>query len=75
MSTAACRYSRRVDPGEAVAGPFVIGLLGPWWVLPRRQLVRPLELETVVGHEVIPLRWGDMLVRYWQWIAGTLLFC
>ncbi len=59
---------------EAAAGPFVIGLLRPLLVLPPRQLVRPDELETVVVHEVIHLRRGDMLVRYLQWIAGTLLF-
>ena len=59
---------------EESPAPFVMGFFRPLLVLSRRQLVRPDELETVVVHEVAHLRRGDVLVRYLQWIAGTLLF-
>jgi beta-lactamase regulating signal transducer with metallopeptidase domain len=59
---------------DECATPFVMGFLHPLLVLSRRQLVRPDELETVIVHEVTHLRRGDLLVRYLQWIAGTLLF-
>ncbi len=54
--------------------PFVMGFVRPLLVLSRHLLVRPDELEAVVVHEIAHLRRGDMLVRYLQWVAGTLLF-
>ncbi len=59
---------------DECATPFVMGFFHPLLVLSRRQLARPSELETVIVHEVTHLRRGDLLVRYLQWIAGTLLF-
>ncbi|MCK6457701.1 MAG: hypothetical protein L6Q92_14370 [Phycisphaerae bacterium] len=62
----------RISP-DAPA-PFVFGVFRPTLILSARQLVRPDELEAVVLHEVAHLRRGDLIVRYVQWIAGTLLF-
>ena len=59
---------------DETPAPFVMGFVRPLIVLPRRLLVRPDELETVVVHEVAHLRRGDMFVRYLQWVAGTLMF-
>ncbi|MBU0640426.1 MAG: hypothetical protein KKB50_16300 [Planctomycetes bacterium] len=59
---------------NSAPAPFVMGFLHPLLVLSHRQLVRPDELETVVVHEVTHLRRGDLLVRFLQWFAGTLLF-
>jgi beta-lactamase regulating signal transducer with metallopeptidase domain len=60
--------------GDDTPAPFVMGFVCPLLVLPRHLLVRPDELEAVVVHEIAHLRRGDMLVRYLQWVAGTLLF-
>jgi beta-lactamase regulating signal transducer with metallopeptidase domain len=54
--------------------PFVIRCIHPLLILPRHLLVRPDELETVIVHEIAHLRRGDILVRYLEWIAGTLFF-
>jgi hypothetical protein len=51
-----------------------MGFVRPLLVLSRDLPVRPDELETVVVHEIAHLRRGDTLVRYLQWLAGTLLF-
>jgi len=63
-----------VKLSDELPAPFVMGLLNPILVLSHRQLVRPDELETVLVHEVTHLRRGDLIVRCFQWIAGTLLF-
>lgn len=63
-----------VRVGASRRGPFVLGFVRPILVLSPSQLTRPSELQTVVVHEVVHLRRGDMFVRYLQWIAGTLLF-
>lgn len=79
LVTNACRRldirrvpSIRVSP-EAPT-PFVMGCLRVQLVLSRNLLVRPDELEAVILHEIAHLRRSDMLVRYLQWVAGTLLF-
>ncbi len=54
--------------------PFVLGGFKPLLVLSHRYLNNPDLLETVVVHEVAHLRRGDFIVRYIQWIAGSLLF-
>lgn len=59
---------------EHAPAPFVLGTLSPMLILSRRHLVRPDETEAVILHEIAHLRRGDLLVRYVQWIAGTLLF-
>lgn len=59
---------------DEAPAPFVFGTIHPTLVLSRQQLVRPDELEAVILHEVAHLRRGDLLVRYLQWFAGTLLF-
>src|SRR5205814_9980080 len=59
---------------DEAPAPFVFGAMNPTLVLARRHLVRPDELEAVILHEIAHLRRGDMLVRYVQWLAGTLLY-
>ncbi|MCP4453048.1 MAG: M56 family metallopeptidase [Planctomycetes bacterium] len=59
---------------DRASAPFVMGFARPLLVLPRHLLVRPDELEAVIVHEIAHLRRSDMLVRYLQWVAGTLLF-
>lgn len=59
---------------DAAAAPFVLGVLRPRLVLARRQLAKRSELEAVVLHEVAHLRRGDLFVRHFQWLVGTLLF-
>lgn len=54
--------------------PYILGAVRPILVLSRVQLVRPDELEAVILHEIAHLRRRDLMVRYLQWIAGTLLF-
>ncbi|MGE0482367.1 MAG: M56 family metallopeptidase [Phycisphaerae bacterium] len=63
-----------VRMSEQAPAPFLFGILQPTLVLSRRQLDRPEELEAVVLHELAHLRRGDLLVRYLQWLAGTMLF-
>ncbi len=63
-----------VRMSDEAPAPFVMGVLRPMLVLSRRQFVRPDELEAVVLHEVAHLRRGDLMVRYVQWLAGTLMF-
>ena len=75
----ACRRSgvRRVPElrvSDEASTPFLIGFIRPRLVLSPGQLARPNELEAVVLHEVAHLRRGDMVVRYLQWLAGTVLF-
>ena len=53
---------------------FVMGFVRPLLVLSRRHLVRPDELETVIVHEIAHLRRGDLVVRWLQCFAGTILF-
>ncbi|MCA9251591.1 MAG: hypothetical protein KDA54_10715 [Phycisphaerales bacterium] len=62
----------RVTNGDDA--PFVLGGWKPLLVLSRRHLTRIDLLDTVVVHEVAHLRRGDFVVRYIQWIAGSLLF-
>jgi beta-lactamase regulating signal transducer with metallopeptidase domain len=69
---ARCAPSTRVS--DEPAAPFIVGAIRPLLVLPRRLLVRPDELETVIVHEVAHLRRGDLLIRSLEWIAGTLFF-
>jgi hypothetical protein len=59
---------------DATPAPFVMGFLRPLLVLSRRQLVRPEELETVIVHEVTHFRRGDLLMRFFQCLAGILFF-
>ncbi len=54
--------------------PFVLGGWQPILVLSHRHLGDTNLLDTVVVHEVAHLRRGDFVVRYIQWIAGSLLF-
>ncbi|MBU0755911.1 MAG: M56 family metallopeptidase [Planctomycetes bacterium] len=62
----------RISPEVSVT--FITGLFRPSIVLSHHQLVRPDELESVILHEVAHLRRGDLIVRYLQWFAGSLLF-
>lgn len=64
--------SIRVDDQSQAS--LVIGFLDPIIVISGRQLARPRELETVILHELAHLKRGDMLVRFLQWSASTLLF-
>ncbi|MFO0972137.1 MAG: M56 family metallopeptidase [Phycisphaerae bacterium] len=64
----------RVVLSAAAPGPFVFGLRRPVLVLTERQLADASELEAVLLHEVAHLRRGDLVIRYVQWLAGTLLF-
>lgn len=68
------RRAPSVRLSEMAAAPFVFGLLRPTLVLSSRQLARTGELEAVLFHEVAHLRRCDLVVRYVQWLAGTLLF-
>lgn len=54
--------------------PFIMGFFSPLLIISRHLLVRPDELETIIVHEVAHLRRGDMIVRYLEWVAGTLFF-
>lgn len=54
--------------------PFVYGLISPTLVISVRQYNGPAELRAVLLHEIAHLRRGDLLVRYLQWVVGTLLF-
>ncbi len=62
----------RVSPRDHTT--FITGLIKPVLVIPKIQLVRRDELETVIIHELAHLRRGDMYVRLLQWFVGTLLF-
>jgi beta-lactamase regulating signal transducer with metallopeptidase domain len=64
----------RVRVSDEAPAPFIFGFLRPTLVLSRRQLDRAEELEAVALHELAHVRRGDLLVRYVQWLAGTLLF-
>ncbi|GMU84650.1 MAG: hypothetical protein AMXMBFR47_45190 [Planctomycetota bacterium] len=66
--------SPRVRISDTASAPFVFGALRPTLVLARRHLDRPAEFEAVVLHEIAHLRRGDLLVRYLQWLAGTVLY-
>jgi beta-lactamase regulating signal transducer with metallopeptidase domain len=59
--------------GDAAA-PYIFNAIRPQLVLARRDLDQPDVLETVVLHELAHLRRGDLLVRYLQWFAGTLMY-
>jgi len=59
---------------DAASAPFVFGALRPTLVLSRRQLEDWGTLDAIVLHEIAHLRRGDLLARYLQWLAGTLLF-
>lgn len=63
-----------VHIADSITGPFVFGLLRPVLVLPTRQLADRAEVEAVALHEIAHLRRGDLLVRHFQWLVGTLLF-
>jgi beta-lactamase regulating signal transducer with metallopeptidase domain len=63
-----------VRRGGDIPSSFVTGFFRPILVIAHHHLVRPDELDTVILHEVAHLRRGDMLVRYLQWIAGSILF-
>jgi len=67
------RRLRDVRISGDVAAPFILGGLRPLLVLSPRQ-TQPDELEAVVLHEIAHLRRRDILVRYVQWFAGTMLF-
>jgi len=54
--------------------PFIFGVFRPRLVLSQRHLHNADELEAVILHEIAHLRRGDLIVRYLQWSAGTLLF-
>ena len=60
--------------GGRTPSSFVTGFFRPVLILAHHHLVRPDELETVILHEIAHLRRGDILVRYLQWIAGSILF-
>lgn len=72
------RLGQRRTPLVRVSGDapssFVTGLFRPMIIIAHNQLVRRDELETVMLHEVAHLRRSDMIVRYLQWIAGSLFF-
>ncbi|MBL8881003.1 MAG: M48 family metalloprotease [Phycisphaerales bacterium] len=53
---------------------FVFGLIRPTLVISHEHLAAPDELRAVVLHEAAHLRRGDLLVRFLQWLVGTLLF-
>ncbi len=63
-----------VHVSDSIAAPCVFGLLRPVLVLSTRQLADRTELEAVALHEIAHLRRGDLLVRHFQWLVGTLLF-
>ncbi len=68
---------RRIPDARVTNGddaPFVLGGWKPLLVLSRRHMIGLDLLDTVVVHEVAHLRRGDFVVRYIQWIAGSLLF-
>lgn len=67
------RRLRDVRISGDVAAPFILGGLRPLLVLSPRQ-TQPDELEAVVLHEIAHLRRRDLIVRYVQWFAGTMLF-
>lgn len=67
------RRLRDIRISGDVAAPFILGGLRPLLVLSPRQS-QPDELEAVVLHEIAHLRRRDILVRYVQWFAGTMLF-
>lgn len=59
---------------DEARAPFIFGVLAPTLVLSRRQLADAGELEAVILHEMAHIRRGDLLVRYVQWLVGTVLF-
>jgi beta-lactamase regulating signal transducer with metallopeptidase domain len=59
---------------EAAPAPYVLGAWRPMLVLSTRNLVSREECEAVVLHELAHLRRHDLLVRYAQWLAGTVLY-
>lgn len=67
------RRLRDVRISGNVAAPFILGGLRPLLVLSPKQ-TQPAELEAVVLHEIAHLRRRDLIVRYVQWFAGTMLF-
>ncbi|MCH8807764.1 MAG: hypothetical protein IH986_17000 [Planctomycetes bacterium] len=68
------RRAPTVRMSNTAPAPFILGVLRPTLVLSHRQLKHRRELEAVVLHEIAHLRRGDLLVRYLQWFAGTILF-
>jgi beta-lactamase regulating signal transducer with metallopeptidase domain len=59
---------------DEAPAPFVFGAFRPTLVLSRRQLDNGAELEAVVLHEIAHLRMADLVIRYVQWFAGTMLY-
>lgn len=75
--TAARLRLRRVPTvriSDIAPAPFVIGAWRPTLVLSTDNLRRTDECEAVILHELAHLRRHDLLVRYAQWLAGTLLY-
>lgn len=78
VKSACCRLGVRRVPTVHVShespAPFIFGFIHPRLVLSDRHLQNAAELEAVILHEIAHLRRGDLIVRYLQWSAGTLLF-
>lgn len=68
------RHVPLIRVSEAATAPYILNAFRPTLVLATRHLDQPGELEAVVLHEIAHLRRGDLLVRYLQWFAGTLLY-
>lgn len=59
---------------DEAPAPFVLGAIRTRLILSPRQLDCPRESEAVILHEIAHLRRGDLIVRYVQFLAGTVFF-